>query len=95
MDGTDPNEFSRLYSAPIKIERNDTVRSIAMRDDMLPSSISQHIISWVQLHDPIINFNGIYCVITQDKPGSTIYYTTDNSNPKSSSSRMVLLSNAP
>ena len=89
LDGTDPTEESKLYTGPIKIERNDTVRAIAMRDDMIPSAIGQYIIKWVQLHEPLIEFNGIYCTITQDKPGSNIYYTLDNTDPTKSSTRKV------
>ena len=89
MDNTEPTEQSMLYIGPIKIERNDTVCAIAMRDDMIPSPIGQCNIGWVQLHDPIIEFNGIYCSITQDKPGSTIYYTLDNTDPQKSATRKV------
>ena len=89
LDGTVPTAESQLYTGPVKIERNDTVRAIAMREDMITSGIGQHIIDWVTLHDPIIEFSGIYCIIRQDKPGSTIYYTVDETDPTSSVTRKV------
>lgn len=88
-DGTNPTDQSTLYTAPVKIECNMTVRAVAMRDDMIPSPVAQHVISWVQLHEPMIEFTGIYCSITQDKPGSTIYFTTDETDPTKSSTRKV------
>jgi len=93
MDMSDPSDMmnpSRMpYNNPITIERNDTVRAVAAKEGMFMSEVAQHIISWVQLHQPVIEFTGIYCNITQDKPGSTIYYTTDETDPTRSTTRKV------
>lgn len=81
MDGSTPTTESMVYSEPIKINQNGTIKAIATRNDMLQSPVQSYNITWVKLHQPIISFNGKYVTITQDIPGSTIYYTIDESDP--------------
>ncbi len=83
LDGSEPTTQSTVYTEPVKVEHNMVIRAIAVKQDMINSPISQANITWVTLHTPVIAAfdETVYCSITQDKPGSTIYYAiVDGSN---------------
>ncbi len=91
-DGSDPNSSSKLYSAPIEINKNTIVKAIALKEGMEISNIA--IVNFTfKVATPKFSLeHGTYndeitITITSDTIGSTIYYTTDGTDPTTSSNQ--------
>ena len=85
-DGTDPTISSTLYSAPFSVSGPTTVKAIATHATFSPSPVAELAIA--QVTTPIIQNNGSNAIsITSATPGATIYYTTDGTDPTTSSTK--------
>ena len=90
IDGSEPNANSPTYSGPLFIAENTTVRAIAIKNNYenSPSAKESYII---KLAPPTIKpSSGSYTervsvIIVHDRPDVKIRYTTDGSEPTSSS----------
>ncbi len=61
LDGTDPNLSSTLYSSPLPITQNTTVRAAVFQDSLVPSEIKTHSYIFDVVADqdlPIISITG-------------------------------------
>jgi Raf kinase inhibitor-like YbhB/YbcL family protein len=93
LDGSAPNRFSALYSAPFEIKTSLKLRAIAIKDSMADSFITDgaYLINIPPVAKPVIypstgTYGGIQQVtITTATPGASIYYTLDESVPSASS----------
>ena len=81
LDGTTPTERSQRYEGGIKLTENCTVKAVAVKEDMYDSAIDSATVSWFQVEQPKIAFNGKYVSITTDTEDAFIYYTIDNTTP--------------
>jgi len=95
-NGSDPTTGSYVYSAPISVTGSgtvETIKAIAVGNETLNSSTSsnQYTINYDQVSVPQISpIAGIYddyqsATISCSTDGAAIHYTTDGSNPTSSS----------
>ena len=93
-DGSDPYANSTLYTGPVLISTTSTLKARAYKTGWSSSNISsaQYIISATQtvatptFNPPAGSYNGIQVVsMLCSTSGSTIRYTTDNSEPTSAS----------
>lgn len=92
LDGSTPTASSTLYSAPITISTNTTLKAIASAPSFLQSAISTAEFTF-DTQTPAVTFApapGTYTsaqsVILSDSDGTAkIYYTTDGSTPTASS----------
>ena len=82
--GETPTASSTSYSAPFLVNSTTTVKAIAIKPGYISSAVTELAIS--QVATPTIQNNGSNAIsITSTTPGATIYYTTDGSNPTTSS----------
>lgn len=89
-DGTDPTSESTLYSSPISVDHNLTLKAVAFMTGYAESPVfaAQY---EIKVADPVFSFNSgllesetvlrLSCATT----GSRIYYTLDGTTPTSSS----------
>ena len=72
------------YSAPFSITEQTTIKAIASKDGYVASEVATA--TFYQVATPTIQNNGNNAIsITCDTEGATIYYTTNGSNPTTSS----------
>ena len=88
LDGTDPDASSTVYISPFTLSDNTTVKAIAIKDDKTSAIVTkvyevpeQTIVTEPEI---IITENGEVTLVNSTD-GATIYYTTDGTNPSTSS----------
>jgi hypothetical protein len=86
-DGTDPSEFNgTVYSAPVSITQNTTLKARAYRTNWLPSDISTAVYNFFASPVSIFPNGGTFTenqmvTLSTVTAGSTISYTLDGSDP--------------
>ena len=85
IDGTSPSSTNGTpYSEPFVVTEETTIKAIVTRDGFTDSEVTTE--TFYQVTTPTIQNNGSNAVsITSATEGATIYYTTDSSNPDTSS----------
>ena len=88
LDGTDPDASSAIYTSPFTLSDNTTVKAIAIKDDKTSAIVTkvyevpeQTIVTEPEI---IITENGEVTLVNSTD-GATVYYTTDGTNPSTSS----------
>lgn len=88
LDGTDPDASSTVYISPFTLSDNTTIKAIAIKDDRTSAIVTkvyevpeQTIVTEPEI---IITENGEVTLVNSTD-GATIYYTTDGTNPSTSS----------
>ena len=88
LDGTDPDSSSTVYTEPFTLSEDTTVKAIAIKNDKTSSVVTkvyeapeQTIVTEPEI---IITENGEVTLVNSTD-GATIYYTTDGTNPSTSS----------
>lgn len=86
IDGTTPTTSSTLYTGASQELGGKPIKAIAVKDNMINSDIGEGEID-IKCATPVISFNNITSMvtITCGTAGSTIHYTTDNSEPTTTS----------
>ena len=83
-DGSTPSTSSTLYNGSFSVNSSTTIKAIATRTSLVNSEVATLTIT--QVATPIIQNNGSNAIsITCATEGATIYYTTDGSDPTTSS----------
>ena len=88
LDGTDPDVSSTVYTSPFTLSDNATIKAIAIKNDKTSAIVTkvyevpeQTIVTEPEI---IITENGEVTLVNSTD-GATIYYTTDGTNPSTSS----------
>lgn len=88
LDGTDPDISSTVYISPFTLSDNTTIKAIAIKNDKTSAIVTkvyevpeQTIVTEPEI---IITENGEVTLVNSTD-GTTIYYTTDGTNPSTSS----------
>ena len=86
IDGSNPTASSTLYNATFSVTSPTTIKAIATHATLTPSAVAELALS--QVVTPTIQNSGSNAIsITTDTPGATIYYTTDGTDPTTSSTK--------
>ncbi len=87
-----PTTSSTLYTGPIAVLQSETISAIAVSTGYVPSSVANGTYNiYPQAETPVISpaggtYTSVQAVTISDATsGATIYYTTDGSTPKTSS----------
>ena len=88
LDGTDPDASSTVYISPFTLSDNTTIKAIAIKNNKTSAIVTkvyevpeQTIVTEPEI---IITENGEVTLVNSTD-GATIYYTTDGTNPSTSS----------
>ena len=88
LDGTDPDASSTVYISPFTLSDNTTIKAIAIKNDKTSAIVTkvyevpeQTIVTEPEI---IITENG-EATLVNSTDGATVYYTTDGTNPSTSS----------
>ena len=87
LDGTEPNTASDIYTAPITVTENGTIKAFAAYPNLFQSETSSYEVTWFKVEAPVVTFDGINVTMTCATPNSRIYYTLDGSTPSEESAR--------
>ena len=84
-DGTEPTAQSTVYTAPVEVAENCTIKAIAKNAKLFVSAVGSYNVDWFKAETPVIAFDGITMSISSTTPQTTIYYTLDGSTPDETS----------
>jgi hypothetical protein len=92
LDGTTPTPSSTLYSAPVSISTDATIKAIASAPGYVQSSVSSAAFTFTYQTPPVTfspaagtYLNAQSVTITDTDASAKIYYTTDGTTPTASS----------
>ena len=90
IDGTVPTTSSTSYTASFKLTTSKTVKAMAIKTGMSNSTVATKSVTVSQVATPVIGpstttFSGTVSVTLSSTGGATIYYTTNGTNPTTSS----------
>lgn len=88
LDGTDPNSMSDIYTDPIPVTENTTIKAISISQEGAESEVATFAYSFAErTQDPVFSIGngeveaGTMLTISSLTPGAVIYYTTDGQVP--------------
>lgn len=82
LDGSEPTASSLLYTEPIKIDHNATIKAIAIgSSDMANSYVATYQIDSYAVEAPTISYTNLHINIATPTDGAKIYYTLDGTEP--------------
>ena len=74
LDGQTPDAYSPVYSAPITLSRNGTVKAIAMHNGYYDSDEAQLVVDWLQVETPLLAFADSVLTASHSRAGVTLHY---------------------
>ncbi len=90
-DGSNPTPHSKLYSGSISINRNLTVKALAVYDEVCKSRVGSYTYK-VRCAEPKANYksgkkfkSSVKITLSTKEPGASIYYTTNGKTPTAKS----------
>lgn len=81
LDGTEPTASSKLYTGPIKIDHNATIKAIAIGGELANSYVASYKIDSYVVEAPVITYTNLHINITTPTADAKIYYTLDGTDP--------------
>ena len=80
-DGSEPTEASTIYTYPITLTGNCTIKAMATSDGLLPSETSVYEVNWFETATPTFAVNEYTLTISTETKGAAIHYTMDGTEP--------------
>lgn len=89
LDGTEPTSKSNLYTGPVELMKNCTVKAIALRNDYHDSPVTTYQLNVDNLICAVPTFKrtGNKLELSTATAGASIYYTTDGTEPTTQSQK--------
>ena len=89
LDGSTPTIESAVYTNPVKVEHNLTVKAIACCEGYLDSDVATCDVNWFYVPEPELHHDGYYYYFTNSMEGVSTKYTLDESDPKTSATAIL------
>ena len=87
-NGQEPTTSSALYSSPVQLSGNCTVKAIAVKDGN-QSETAEFVVDVFVVEKPVISANGTTITISCGTAGADIYYTLDESTPSAYKTKYI------
>lgn len=87
LDGSTPTTSSNIYTNPITLTQNCTVKAIAVAEGHENSDVATYSVNWFKVEDVTISFINLKVELSTSTANARIYYTTDDSTPTENSIR--------
>ena len=96
MDGSEPTTASTVYTGPIILTRNCTVRAIAMCEGYYDSFVTQYEVNWFQTATPVmsLDYGTGRLTITCETAGSAIHYAIGTGEEQGYTEPLTLADNS-
>ncbi len=85
LDGSDPDGNSAVYTEPVKLTRNCTVKAVSSLGGHL-SGVAEQAVGWLTVSDVTFSYATLKLTMATATDGAAIHYTTDGSDPTAASS---------
>lgn len=76
LDGTEPTTASNIYTEPIAVNYNVTIKAMAVNPKLF-SSTDEYQVNWFKVETPVLSLNGSTLTISTATDGAVIYYDFD------------------
>lgn len=76
LDGTEPTTASNIYTEPIAVDYNVTIKAMAVNPKLF-SSTDEYQVNWFKVETPVLSLNGSTLTISTATDGAVIYYDFD------------------
>ena len=74
-DGTEPTAQSIRYTQPFEVDRNGTLKAIALRSDWFPSQVTDYQVDWFKVADVAFTQMDNQVALSTSTPDAAIFYT--------------------
>lgn len=81
IDGTEPTAESTVYTDSITVERNCTIKAIAMRQNWFPSQVTSYVVDLFKVSSVTFAQNGYIISLSTPTSDAIIRYTLSNGEP--------------
>lgn len=81
IDGTDPDATSTLYTEPLTLDGNFTVKAYTTHVNFYDSPVGEYVIDGYKVEIPKYEYKDLALTLATVTPGATVRYTTDGSVP--------------
>lgn len=81
LDGTTPTVSSALYTNPIQLQSNCTVKAVAKHPDLAISDVSSFKVDVFKVEKPKVLYANLKLYMSCSTPNAKLYYTIDGSDP--------------
>ncbi len=78
LDGTDPTTSSTKYTSEFKLQKNGTIKAIAIEDGKMNSGIRERVYNGFNVRNIDFALDGIKMTLTSETPGVTFNYCYEN-----------------
>ena len=78
LDGTRPDSTSTAYVSSFEVERNVTIKAIALRTNYYPSQVDLLVVDWFRVADVEFAQDGNVITLSTATDDATIHYTLSN-----------------
>lgn len=81
LDGSDPDADSPIYTEPLALDGNFTVKAYTTHVNFYDSPVGEYVIEGYKVAPPAFEYVDLALAISVETPGASIRYTTDGSVP--------------
>ena len=77
LDGTTPTTESTVYTTPVQVVENGTLKAMATNPKLFTSDVATYDVDWFKVTTPVLTLNGNTLTMSCTTPDAVIYYEYD------------------